>query len=236
MPGTTVDAGDKSAAKRKRQEKGDQSKKRRKSGGADEADENEQLQQIPRLESEILESRKHYNNIATLLEYAENRSEDPRTAKAALESLCRVFVQLLALGSLAKKKELSEKDAAVAAWLRARLLDYETVLISMFESKYLGLKALLLAMALLKAEALHLDGQEEASFPRTFFSNIISGLFTSAREQLREEFSVKFVTEFDDIRFYTFQGIRYVSLSLPSLTRAECVNAVKGLSDHAKSR
>lgn len=216
MPGTTVDAGDKSAAKRKRQDKGDQSKKRRKSGGADDVDENEndQLQQIPILESQILESRKHFNNIPTLLEYAENRSEDPKTARAALEALCRVFIQLLALGSLVKKKELSEKDATVVSWLRAQLLEYERVLISMFESKFLGLKALLLAMALLKAEALHLDGQDEVSFPRTFFSNIISGLFMSAREQLREEFSVKFVTEFDDIRFYTFQGIKYVSFSL----------------------
>lgn len=203
MPGATVDAG-----KRKRQENGEKSKKRRKSGGVDE--ENEQLQQIPTLEAEILESRKHYNNIATLIQYVENRDEEPKTARAATEALGRVFVQLLALGNLAKKKDLSEKDATVVSWLRARLSDYEAALVSMLESKSFGSKALILAMSLVKSEALHLEGREEASFPSTFFHSIIGALLGTPVEQLREEFAENFFTEFDDVRFCTFQAIRWV--------------------------
>lgn len=200
MPGTAIDAG-----KRKREENGEKSKKRRKSGGADE--EKEQLQQIPTLEAEILESRKHYNNIATLIHYAGNQDEDPKAARAATESLCRVFIQLLALGHLAKRKDLSEKDATVVSWLRARLSDYEAALVSMFESKSLGPKSLILAMSLVKAEALHLEGREEASFPWSFFHSIIGALLRSPVAQIREQFSENFFTEFDDVRFYTFQAI-----------------------------
>ncbi|KAM7221608.1 CBF/Mak21 family domain containing protein [Rhypophila decipiens] len=200
MPGTTDDAG-----KRKRQENGEQTKKRRKSGGADES---EQLQQIPTLEAEILESRKNYNNIATLIQYVENWSEDPKTARAAAESLCRVFIQLLALGKLVKKKELSEKDATLVSWLRGWLSDYEAALVSMLETKRLGSKALILAMSLVKAEALHLKGGNGISFPEAFFQDIIGALFVTPIAQLREEFSESFFTEFDDIRFHTLHATR----------------------------
>ncbi|KAK3330818.1 CBF/Mak21 family-domain-containing protein [Apodospora peruviana] len=204
MPGATVDAGDKSTSKRKRQENGDQSKKRRKSTGDEEI---ERQSQIQTLESQILESKKHYNNIATLIGYSEKQIQEPVTALAAAESLCRVFVQLLALGSLVRRKDMSEKDATIVLWLRERLAEYKTVLLSMFQSKSLALKALLLAMAVLKGEALHLDDRDEPTFPRSFLYDIVNTIIMSPDGQLREEFSDKFVDEYDDIRFYTFQAI-----------------------------
>ena len=198
----------KTSVKRKRQETADQGKKRRKSGGAD--DDNDELKlQIEKLETEIQESKKHYNNLAALLELAQKHEKDARTALAAAEALCRSLIRLLASGSLVKRKDVSEKDATVTGWLRDRLADYRGVLLSMFRSEKLAVKALVLAMALLKAEAQHLSDRDEAVFPRYFFSDIIAGILGSPVDQLREHFFEEFVGEYDDIRFFTFEGIKY---------------------------
>ncbi|KAK3694736.1 CBF/Mak21 family-domain-containing protein [Podospora appendiculata] len=209
MPGTTSEAGAKSASKRKLQQNGEPSKKRRKSAGDQEQDTHaDHKAHIKTLESEILESRKHYNNIPTLISLAETHSQDTETALAAAESLCRVFIRLLASGNLVKKKESSEKDVTVVTWLRQRLADYQAVLLSMLQSESCGLEALLLAMSILKAQAQHMDGKDEPTFPRSFFKGVVGALFQSPVEQLREEFSENFINEYDDIRFCTFQAIK----------------------------
>ncbi|KAK0632533.1 CBF/Mak21 family-domain-containing protein [Immersiella caudata] len=190
-------------AKRKRQENGEPSKKRRKSEGA------ETEPNLKQLESEALQSRKHYNNIATLLSIA-NESKDPATTISAAEALCRVFIQLLALGNLVNRKDASEKDATVTAWLRERLSEYQTVLLMMLYSDLLAVKALMLSMALLKAVAQHLQGKEESVFPRTFFTDIVSAVLQSPVEELPAKFSEEFLGKYDDIRFYTFQGIKEI--------------------------
>ncbi|KAK0723968.1 CBF/Mak21 family-domain-containing protein [Apiosordaria backusii] len=204
MPAATKELAPASAGKRKRQENGDKSKKRRKSGGDESSDLKTQLKQ---LESEILESRKHYNNIATLLDLAQKNNEDNSTAIAASETLCRVFVRLLAMGNLVKRKDASEKDATVTEWLRERLADFREFLLRMFDNEKLALPALMLAMSLLKVEAQHLDDRDEPAFPRYFFTKIISSVVQSPVDQLREEFAEKFIDEYDDIRFYTFEAI-----------------------------
>lgn len=209
MPSTTVK--DKTAntlVKRKRSENGEPIKKRRKSKAGEEKE--DLASQIQNLESQINESKKHYNNIATLIEYAEKQNEDTETSIAAVEALCRVFVCLLASGSLVKKKDASEKDATVAKWLRDRLSDYHKALVSMFKSTKPAVQALVLAMALLKAEAQFLEGKDEAVFPWPLFNAIISALLTSPVEEVRDEFCDKFIDEYDDIRFYAFEGIKYV--------------------------
>ncbi|KAK3395654.1 CBF/Mak21 family-domain-containing protein [Sordaria brevicollis] len=207
MPSTTVkEKGTKTVVKRKRSENGEPTKKRRKSEAGEEKE--DLASQIQNLESQINESKKHYNNIATLIEYAEKQNEDPTTAIAAAEALCRVFVRLLASGSLVKKKDASEKEATVAKWLRDRLSDYHKALTSMFKSTKLAVQALVLAMALLKAEAQFLEGKDEAVFPWPLFNAIISALLTSPVEEVRDEFCDKFIDEYDDIRFYTFEGIK----------------------------
>ncbi|KXX74031.1 Nucleolar complex protein 4 [Madurella mycetomatis] len=205
MPGPAGNVSSKSSAKRKRQEDVAQSGKRRKSRGDDNG-EREAL--VQNLENEILESRKHYNNIATLIELVQKQDEDIKTALPAAEALCRVFIRLLASGSLMKKKDVSAKDATVTQWLQDRLADYRRALLSMFRSSKSALNALLLAMALLKAEAHHFSDKQEPVFPRYFFSEIVVAVLESPVEQLREEFSDKFIDEYDDIRFYTFEAIK----------------------------
>lgn len=194
------------STKRKRQENADGGKKRRKSGGADADDYKAQIQA---LEAEILESKKHYNNIAALLELAQKHGEDRKPALAATKALCRIFIRLLASGSLVRRKDVSDKDATVTSWLRDRLADYRVVLLSMFRSTKLALNALVLAMALLKAEAQHLSDREDAVFPRYFFSDIVAAILESPIDQLRQEFAEKFINEYEDIRFYTFEAIKY---------------------------
>ncbi|KAH6854612.1 CBF/Mak21 family-domain-containing protein [Chaetomium sp. MPI-CAGE-AT-0009] len=206
MPAATGDSAAKTAGKRKRQENGDLIKKRRKSGGGDD---NDDLQAtIERLETEIQESKKHYNNIATLIELAQKGDQESKAALVASEALCRIFIRLLAAGNLVKRKDVSEKDATVTAWLRDRLADYRGALLTMFRSKKLASNALMLAMALLKAEAQHLGDRMEPVFPRYFFSDIVASLLESPVEQLLREFSEKFVDEYHDIRFYTFEAIK----------------------------
>jgi U3 small nucleolar RNA-associated protein 19 len=206
MPAAVGDTATKTAGKRKRQENGDLTKKRRKSASGDDGDNLEAT--IERLETEIQESKKHYNNIATLIELAQKGDQDSKAALAASEALCRIFIRLLAAGNLVKRKDVSEKDATVTGWLRDRLADYRGALLAMFRSKKLASNALTLAMALLKAEAQHLGDRAEAVFPRYFFSDIVASLLESPVEQLLEEFSEKFVDEYHDIRFYTFEAIK----------------------------
>jgi len=209
MAAQTKDSAMKATVKRKRQDVGDGAKKRRKSDGGGE---NESQPNIKRLEAEILESRKHFNNIVVLLGIAQDTANNTETTLLAVEAVCRVFIQLLALGNLVKKQDASEKDATVTKWLRERLSEYETALISLLHLDTSAMKAVTLAMALLKAEAQHLDGRE-VGFPRRFFHEIVAAVLQSPVEQLRNEFSKNFVNAYDDIRFYTFEGIAYVSAS-----------------------
>ncbi|KAK3903248.1 CBF/Mak21 family-domain-containing protein [Staphylotrichum tortipilum] len=203
-----ADPAPKAAAKRKRQENGDSSKKRRKSAGGDDDAAESPKARIQKLEAEIQESRKHYNNIVALIELAQRHRADPKTALPASEALCRIFIRLLAAGTLVKRKDVSEKDATVTGWLRDRLGDYRGSLLSMFRSQELASNALVLAMALLKAEAQHLTDHGEAVFPRYFFADILASLLESPVEHIRDEFSEKFVDEYDDIRFYTFEALK----------------------------
>ncbi|KAK3311151.1 CBF/Mak21 family-domain-containing protein [Chaetomium strumarium] len=205
MPAASEELAVKTAVKRKHQEKGNHITKRRKSAASDS---DEFPTKIEKLEAEIHESKKYYNNIVTLIELAQEHDEDAKARLTASEALCRVFIRLLAAGNLTKKKDASEKEATVRSWLRDRLADYKGALLSMFRSEKLALNALMLSLALLKAEAQHLSGSDEAVFPRYFFSDIIAGLLESPAEQLREHFSEKFVDEYDDIRFYTFDAIK----------------------------
>ncbi|KAK1758216.1 CBF/Mak21 family-domain-containing protein [Echria macrotheca] len=204
MPGTVMEPTAKSVSKRKRQEHGDESKKRRKSGGGESDD---RKSQIKKLESEILESRKHYNNIVALVAFAKERSENPKHNLAAAEALCRVFISLLALGNLVRREDASEKEATVTAWLRDRLSEYHEALCAMMREEATAVKAMVLAMALVKAEALHMSDKGEAFFPQAFFSDLVAEILRSPFDQLREEFVDKFLNNYEDIRFYTLQAI-----------------------------
>ncbi|KAJ9137949.1 Nucleolar complex protein [Pleurostoma richardsiae] len=197
------------ATKRKRQITKDAPKKRARSESSDEEEEEDAQARVLLLENGILESKKNYNNITSLIDIARRQDEDGESAMVAAVSLCRVFIRLLAAGSFLRKKDMSEKDVVVIRWLRDRLSEFEEVLLSMFSRDEFASTALTLSMRLLKAEAEYLDGKDERTFPHAFFTQIVAAVVQGdVEEEVRKEFLEKYVDEFDDIRFYTFKAIK----------------------------
>jgi U3 small nucleolar RNA-associated protein 19 len=96
------------------------------------ADDNfaEKLSTIQELENQIAESRKGYNNIATLLSMlnVEKSAENPEMAVAV--SLCRVFSRLIAGGNLTESSRAAENEKIIVAWLKERCLDYQNALVA----------------------------------------------------------------------------------------------------------
>ncbi|OAA64310.1 ribosome biogenesis protein [Niveomyces insectorum RCEF 264] len=176
MPGATSTT---AASKRKRDAKTVKPRKRARSRSDSEgeseneggdADKASVQDRIMLLENQILESKKHFNNIVELIEIARggkegsnqvtrggNDDDDDDTALTAAVTLCRVFMRLLAAGNLGFHNGLSEKDVVVVRWLRERLAEYEQILLDCFaRSGDAAATVLTLAMRLLQAEGQHL--------------------------------------------------------------------------------
>jgi U3 small nucleolar RNA-associated protein 19 len=85
---------------------------------------------IDELEEQIAESRKYYNNIATLLSMlnTDRLSQHPNLAVAV--SLCRVFCRLIAGGNLQEPPKATEQEKILVAWLKERLQDYQRSLVA----------------------------------------------------------------------------------------------------------
>lgn len=193
------------ALKRKRSKGLEKPQKRAKSESSSDDDNTEA--DILLLENEILESRKNYNNITVLLELAQN-IQDGDGALIATVSLCRVFLRLLASGALTRQAGQSEKDIVVVQWLKSRLSDYKKVVLTALAEEEIAPTALTLAMRMLKAEGQYLKSREEYSFPKAFLKEIIKVLITAASDDVREEYCEKFVGEYCDVRFYTFEALK----------------------------
>ncbi|CRK35015.1 hypothetical protein BN1723_018568, partial [Verticillium longisporum] len=126
----------------------------------------------------------------------DDEDTDPDSAALASVALTRVFVRLLAAGSLIKKKGLTEKDTVVVGWLRERYFEYKDVLAELITDEELGSPALTLAMRMLKSEAQHLYESDEFNFPQAFLQQIIKALLNSSSDDARGDFVDKYLTEF----------------------------------------
>ncbi|KAI0532642.1 CBF-domain-containing protein [Xylaria digitata] len=190
--------------------------KRAKPSSDDESDgdssDNDQNEQIFLLEKEIIESKKHYNNIATLLDIAGDLDEGRERTQIAAISLCRVFLRLLAQGNLTKSGNiLSEREAVVVEWLRARLAEFTEILLAAFRQDETASLALALSMRLLQAVAQYMHQKADYIFPEASLRKIVGALVQpEVDEALRIQFVDDFVKKHDDIRFYTFQSIREI--------------------------
>ncbi|KAG6362175.1 hypothetical protein INS49_010405 [Diaporthe citri] len=161
------------------------------------------------LETAILESKRNYNNITALLHIARVQDNDEDEALLATVALCRVFIRLLAAGSLLRRKNLAEKDVILVHWLRDRLAEYHEVLLSFLTSDDHALTALTLSMRLLKAHGQYPYREgDEHSFPKVLLRDVVAALCRPGADQVRREFVEKFVDEYDDIRLYTFKAIQ----------------------------
>lgn len=196
--------------KRKRPVTNEPPKKRARSESSSEDEDQNPEAAILLLETAILESKKHYNNITTLIQIARNQDADEEQALLAIVALCRVFIRLLAAGSLSRKKNLPEKEVILVHWLRDRLSEYHAVILSLFNQEDQAMTALTLSMRLLKTEGqYHQSDKEDYSFPKALLRDIVGALCQpGVDEAVRTEFVEKFVDEFDDVRFYTFKALQ----------------------------
>ncbi|KAI1496571.1 CBF/Mak21 family-domain-containing protein [Biscogniauxia marginata] len=193
--------------KRKRAKTSEKASKRAKAESSSGSDDDENPQaEILLLENEILESKKNYNNITTLLDIA--WKQDDESALFATVSLCRVFLRLLASGNLSRRAGQSEKDIVVVQWLKGRLGDYKQILIDELRQESSASTALTLAMRILKAETQSAGDKSEYSFPKAFLKDIVEALIRGEAEDVRQEFCEKFLGEYADVRFYTFKALK----------------------------
>ncbi|KAF2750664.1 nucleolar complex protein 4 [Sporormia fimetaria CBS 119925] len=195
--------------KRKREVTADgKTKSRSKSRTKSSDDAADPQETILHLEAQIVESRRHYNNIATLLQLA--RQHDTHNEKAVLASvsLCRVFSRLLAAGDMVKSKGMPEAEVVIVQWLKERYREYLDLLLDQYlrsEAPATQSVALTLLMRLVKEES---KGQKEYNWKHGHLSRLVEILLHLPGEGgVTDEFAEKYFKPYDDIRFYTFQCI-----------------------------
>lgn len=163
------------------------------------------------LENEVFESKKHYNNIATLIKLVRVDDDGGDDAVVAAISLCRIFTRMMAAGQLTRTKDTKEKDLVVIQWLRERYAEYKRTLLSLLANTGTASTALTLCMRLLKTEGTHLRNGQDYCFPAPLLTDMVETLIQEGSDDdVRKEFSEKYVEEYDDVRFYTFEAIAYV--------------------------
>lgn len=199
--------------KRKRSQKASDKVHKRAKAESNDTDDDPQAE-ILLLENAILESKKNYNSITTLLELAQKDSDDDST-QLALVSLCRVFLRLLAAGNLARQEGQAEKDLVVIQWLRKTFGGYKQTIVDALGHENSASTALTLAMRILQAEGQYMTDKGESSFPKAFLKDIVDALVRCDDEDIRQEFCEKFLGEYADIRFYTFKALQYVIMAFP---------------------
>ena len=202
MPGAIKSSA--GAAKRKRTGTEKKSVKRAKAIESSEEEEEHDVQaQILELEAKILESKKHYNNIPKLLKLF-----DTEDAILAAVALTRVFSRLFASGDLTNKPGNSEKENVVVAWLKERYQEYKKGLYELLESPEAAEPIFALCMRMLKNEGTHQKNGQDYNFPIRFLTDLVRALLgLEEGDELRQEFAEKYVEEYDDIRYYTFEAI-----------------------------
>jgi U3 small nucleolar RNA-associated protein 19 len=169
--------------------------------------------QILSWESEILESPDYYGNIASLQQHISQSETQPETATLAAVSLCRVFCRLIASEALVRRKEASDKDAQTTQMLRQRLREYVQGMSAWIGSPDGAMEstALTLLMRVAKEEVSQEPKRAEQAWrtSQSVFTLVLKALLEDVdADGAREEFVEKYVEEHDDVRFYTFLGIK----------------------------
>lgn len=108
-------------------ESGAPSSKRRAVADIEPADD---MAEILGLEEQISQSRKYYNNIATLISMLNAEEPDRQPNLLAAVSLCRVFARLIAGGNLTDSSRAAENEKIIVAWLKERYQEYQRALLA----------------------------------------------------------------------------------------------------------
>lgn len=156
------------------------------------------------LESQILESRKNYKNITTLLKLCEKNTQDGTNVTAAV-ALCRVFCRLMVAEQMVKKPGMSDSEVEAIDWLKNVFKDYAAVLCSLLASEELQSTCLTLLMRLVKEETQQEGKRGEQAWRTGTFQNVVRALIElDEAEAARQEFVEKYLEEHDDVRYFTF--------------------------------
>ena len=171
--------------------------------------------QVLLLENKIIESRKNYNSISTLLEYMRSASDQQKKDAAGI-ALCRVFCHLMATGSLDKSRDISGNEVIVVQWLKERYQEYKTLLLQLLGRANIARQstALTLSLQLVKAEKARLNTSDDAVLRTGLFASLIRVLISeTTTDETRKNFVRDYVDEFEDIRYYAFERLADTSLS-----------------------
>lgn len=166
------------------------------------------------LESQILESRRHYNKITTLLSYCHDHVQEKRSITAAV-ALCRIFCRLMAMGTMSKPKHAPENEIIIAQWLQSQLGAYKEAVLDLFVAADPSMQstALTLLMRLLKEESASLNLTPEGNWRDGTFANLVSKIVGSRTvDVVREEFVEKYMQPYDDVRYFAFVCLRYFGI------------------------
>jgi U3 small nucleolar RNA-associated protein 19 len=197
--------GQTSSSKRKRDAPAEKITKRQRAASSE--DEEDPNAEILLMEQGILESKKNYNNITVLLRKAADLTPGNPEAMLSTVALCRIFMRLLAQGSLVSKKSLSEKDQIVVRWLRDQFGQFKDVLLDLLGEDDVAATGLTLCMRILKSEGEYLRDEPVYAFPREFFGRIVKNIIASENDELRKIYIEDFAEQYDDIRYYTFASV-----------------------------
>lgn len=166
--------------------------------------------QILSLETAILDSKKNYNNIATLIDICEQKTDGSNITAAI--ALCRVFCRLMVAERMIKKHGMPESETQAVDWLKGRFKDYVSILCDLLAIESLQSTTLTLLMRLVKEETQQEGNRAEQAWRTGVFSHVVMALVEEEEaEAAREEFVEKYVEEHDDVRYFTFYHIAYVA-------------------------
>lgn len=161
------------------------------------------------LESQIVGSRLHYNDISKLLEYVPSHNQQDERDVVAAVALCRVFCKLMAQESMTASPQAPENETTIIKWLLQRYQEYQDALVSLFTADaHRQSTALTLIMKLVKVEAAELKLPEQSIWHSGIFSKLIAALAqTTEAKEARAEFGDKYLEEYHDVRYYTLLNL-----------------------------
>ncbi|EYE91834.1 ribosome biosynthesis protein NOC4 [Aspergillus ruber CBS 135680] len=195
---------------KKRKSAKDSSSSSKRRAVATDSNEDATMSKITELEIQISESRKHYNNIATLLSILDvgENAQNPNLPVAV--SLCRVFSRLIAAGSLTESSRADDNEKLIVAWLKERFQEYQKALVNIMREGDASAQvtALTLSMRLVGEQVTHIPSADSYVWSSGLFKNVFEAVIEAPEGQaLQAEFIEKFVKAYEDVRFHTFARI-----------------------------
>ena len=160
------------------------------------------------LETQILESRRNYNNITTLISIIKQKDTKEETVVFAVVALCRIFCRLMAAGCFVKSKGTPEAEIIIIQWLKEKYHEYVDILLVDFLRSDTASKqniAFTLLMRLIEQES---KGEGEYNWRKGLLASLVEVLLLLPEDDpIRQEYAEKYMKTYDDLRFYTLQSI-----------------------------